>query len=448
MSKGRLLLVEDDPLLQVAVRRFLEIEGYDVAHAGTCSEAERACRSDPPDGILLDQVLPDGQGIDLLKRLKAIAPTVPVIMLTAHGSIEMAVQAIKHGAEQFLTKPADLQALRVLLERLLVNERLRRRQLAGRSLRDRERLDPFQGTSEAIAALGREARRLLPADGPVLIFGETGTGKGVLARWLHDNGRRAEESFVDLNCAGLSRDLVETELFGHEAGAFTGAAKPKAGLLEVADKGTFFLDEVGDTQPAVQAKLLKVIEEKSFRRLGDTRDRQVDVRLIAATHRDLISLSEEGRFRSDLLFRINTFTLVVPPLRDRREDIPLLASTLVERFVRELGRDVVLSGDALAALRGYAWPGNVRELRNVLERAVFMTSEGVIRPEDIRFMVGGGGEPSAGRAVSLDEVERRHIRSILEAEGGNVEGAARLLQISKSSLYQRLKRFKIPPFDS
>jgi DNA-binding NtrC family response regulator len=298
------------------------------------------------------------------------------------------VRAVKEGAEHFLTKPVELQALLVILQRLLENRRTHQRQLASKSRQTRETVDPFLGTSTAMRRLAEEAKKIFVAESPILIQGETGSGKGVLAKWLHNHGPRTEEAFVDLNCAGLSHELLETELFGHEKGAFTGATSRKSGLLEVAHHGTVFLDEIGDMDPQVQPKLLKVLEEKCFRRLGEVRDRHVDIRLIAATHQDLNALVREKKFRSDLYFRINTIPLIVPPLRERVEDILPLSHHLLHLIAAELGRsEVTLRPEAERALQEYPWPGNVRELRNVLERAVLLSDKNTLSREHLRFDV-------------------------------------------------------------
>jgi DNA-binding NtrC family response regulator len=361
------------------------------------------------------------------------------VILTGHGTIDLAVRAIKEGAEHFLTKPVELKALQVLLERVLENARNRQQRLAGRARERRLSLDPFLGSSDTIRHLQDEAQRLRSSESPILIQGETGTGKGVLARWLHDQGPRAGEAFVDLNCAGLTKDFLETELFGHEKGAFTGAAGAKQGLLEVAHRGTVFLDEIGDMDPEVQPKLLKVLEEKRFRRLGDVRDRQVDIRLIAATHHDLLELVREKRFRSDLYFRIHTLPLLVPPLRQRAADVGPLAESLLASIAADLGRPRLrLSGEAVAALRAYAWPGNIRELRNVLERAALLTDGELLAQRDLRFEAQMPGVASGG---TLEDVERGHIERTLREEGGRVEQAARRLGVPRSSLYQKIKKF-------
>jgi DNA-binding NtrC family response regulator len=266
----------------------------------------------------------------------------------------------------------------------------------------------------------------------------------VLARWLHANGPRAEEPIVDLNCAGLSREFLETELFGHGKGAFTGAAASKPGLLEVANRGTVFLDEIGDVDPAVQPKLLKVIEEKRYRRLGEVQDRHADVHLIAATHRDLGRLVSDGQFRKDLYFRINAIPLTVPPLRERREDIPAIAAGLLEGMAREMGRTFSLSPAALERLAAHPWPGNVRELRNVLERAILLGENPVVSPEDLLFDAGGAAPgPEPGRPRTLLEAERSSIEAALRETGGHVASAAERLGVPRSTLYQKLKQHGI-----
>jgi DNA-binding NtrC family response regulator len=443
MRKGRVLIVDDEAGVRFALRKFLEAKGYEVEDVASCQEAEAVFRAEPPDAAVLDHRLPDGSGIDLVTRLKEQAPSVPLVILTGHGSIELAVQAIQNGADQFLTKPLQLPALLVILERALENQRNRQKQLAGRSTLTPP--DPFVGPSAAIKQLAAESRKVVQSESPILIEGETGTGKGVLARWLHQNGPRAEEAFVDLNCAGLTRELLETELFGHEKGSFTGATASKIGLLEAAHHGTVFLDEIGDMDPPVQPKLLTVLEEKRFRRLGDVRDRHVDIRLLAATHHDLGRLAQEGKFRSDLYFRISTLPLTVPPLRERFEDIPILARGFLARFAAEMGRGgVSLADDGLAALQQYRWPGNIRELRNVLERAVLVSEGDVIRRQDLRFALAQGAPAPAEGGGTLEDLERRGIEKALEAEAGHVDRAARRLGVPRSSLYKKIKKYGLP----
>ncbi len=315
----------------------------------------------------------------------------------------------------------------------------------------RDRVDPFLGETPAIRELHEKTEAVLRTDSPVLIQGETGTGKTELAKWIHRNSRRADEAFVDLNCAGISREFLETELFGHEKGAFTGAAGAKQGLLEVADRGTVFLDEIGDMDAQVQASLLKVLEEKRFRRLGDVRDRNVDIRLIAATHHDLGALVAERRFRQDLYYRISALELRVPPLRERDKDIPAIAETLLERLTRDLGHPPVDFGaEALDALRRYSWPGNIRELRNVLERALLRTRGEVLDVRALDFPSGGAitapVAPAASavrRSGTLDDVEKEYIEQVLREENGAIDRVAERLGVSRSAVYYKTKKHGI-----
>jgi DNA-binding NtrC family response regulator len=391
--------------------------------------------------------LPDGDGVHLIGQLRATDPDVPCIVLSGHGTIDLAVQALKEGAENFITKPIKSGLLETLIPRLLQQQASRKRTIVQDAREARADLDPFLGTSPAIRALAEDARRMVGADGPLLLLGETGSGKGVLARWFHRNGPRREETFVDLNCAALSREFLESELFGHDRGAFTGAVAAKPGLLEIAHRGMLFLDEIGDMDLAIQAKLLKVLEDKRFRRLGDIREREVSVRLIAATHHDLRDLVAAQRFRRDLYFRIGTLPLTVPPLRERAEDIPVLVDNLLHRIGSELGRPGMrVSGSALAALVDYAWPGNLRELRNLLERAVLLTDGTTIGVRELRLHARSDTASRSNASIAtedltLAELERRHIERIYEAEQYNVQRAAVRLGIPRSSLYQKLARF-------
>jgi DNA-binding NtrC family response regulator len=376
------------------------------------------------------------------------------------------VRAIREGAAHFLTKPVELPALLVILQRLIESQRDHQKQLAGKARATRMPVDPFVGTSPAIRALAEQARKVVPSPSPILILGETGAGKGVLAHWLHANGARAEETFVDVNCAGLPKELLETELFGHEKGAYTGAVTSKTGLLEVAHRGTLFLDEIGDMDLQVQAKLLKVIEEKRFRRLGSVSDRRVDVQLISATNQNLAQLVEEKRFRAVLYFRINTLPLHVPPLRERLEDITLLARRLLMNIAADLARPSPgLSPEAQAALQGYAWPGNIRELRNVLERALLLGGRDMLERADLRLIahfqlpianlpglqsamddrrsaMETGNLQSAIGNDRLDQVERQHIERVVGEEGGNMNRAAQRLGIPRSTLYHKMRKYR------
>ena len=440
MHRGNtILVVDDDAGVRQALSRFLRAEGFKIVEAESVRQAEDAASNAGPDLAIVDQRLPDGTGIDLLPKLRSILPEIGFVILTAHGTIDLAVQAIKRGADQFLTKPIDMSALLTLVARLLEGRRNRRKQLAARPRT--EALDPFPGPSPRMRQLAADGAEARDADRPVLILGETGTGKGVLARWLHEGGPRAEEPFVDLNCAGMSRELLDAELFGHEVGAFTSAVKAKLGLLEVAHRGSVFLDEVGDMDVGIQSRLLKVLEEKRFRRLGDVRDRFIDIRLIAATHQDLGRLISAGRFREDLYYRISALELRIPALRERPEDIPFLARQILQAFAHEIGRQVPeMSEEVMATLQAHHWPGNIRELRNVLETAALRGRSETLAPEDLRLRPPAGFETPDASPQTLAQVESQHVRRTLSAMNGHVAHTARALGISTSSLYVKIKR--------
>jgi len=440
--KSKILVIEDETQFQGLLREYLQMNGYEVLVAETCAKGEDLWREALPDAAVIDYQLPDGNALDLLPRLRAIHPANPVIVLTGHGSIELAVEAIKLGAEQFLTKPPELKALLAMIQRGLDNQRNRQNQQAEQTRNQRNRVNPFLGVSSSIKKLEETCNKVRSAETTILLQAETGCGKGVLARWFHQNGPRAAEPFVDLNCGGLSRDLLETELFGHQKGAFTGAVQNKTGLFEIAHRGVLFLDEIGDVDLVIQPKLLKVLEEKQFRRLGDVRDKKVDARLIAATHQDLARLVQENRFRGDLYFRISTIRLTIPPLRERPEDVEILARYLLDRLIADLGSGPVeLSQSALRALASYSWPGNIRELRNLLERAVLLSGTGVLTDKDLHFdallerPVGESGNKT------LEEMEREYIDLVLHREKGHVESAAKRLGIPRSSLYHKIKQY-------
>jgi DNA-binding NtrC family response regulator len=444
MTTRRILLVDDEPEVRLPLRRYFEKKGYAIEEVGTVAAALTAFAGARPDLVLLDYGLPDGNGVTCLKGLKELDASVPMIMLTAHGSIELAVQAIKDGAEQFFTKPVELPALEVVIGRILENDRIRHVTEVSKSQRARRSLDPFVGESPAIRQLAEQASRVATATTPVVILGETGSGKGVLARWLHENGPRSGDAFVDLNCAGLSRELLESELFGYQKGAFTGATASKPGLMEMAHRGTLFLDEVGDVDLLVQAKLLKVIEDMRIRRLGDVQDRQVDVRLIAATHRDLAEAVREEKFREDLYFRICRIPLRIPPLRERGADLVVLARQILERVSAEMGRGRLrLSGEAEKALYAHSWPGNVRELRNVLEHASLFSKGDVLQPDDFRESWKAAASPRAEAPQTLDEAEKVHIESMLRLNNWAVPRTAEVLGISRTALYDRIRKHGI-----
>ena len=446
MRKDRILVVEDELAVREVISCFLQRRNYDVIVTDSCATAEQLTRATHPDAAILDYCLPDGNALSLIPRLKAIEPTIPLIVLTGFGSIELAVEAVKLGAENFLTKPTELAALTLMIQHCIKNQRNRQKPSSENSIQRCETANPFLGVSPGVSNLEEMARKTVSSDSSILIQGETGTGKGVLARWLHQNGPRACAPFVDLNCSALSCDLLETELFGHERGAFTGAVQSKIGLLEIAHRGTVFLDEIGDMDLQVQPMLLNVLEEKRFRRLGGLRDQTVDIRLIAATHHDMPRRVRDKSFRSDLYFRISTIPLRTPPLRERVQDIPIIANTILEGLSKNLGTGPCeISPGAMRMLQTYVWPGNIRELRNILERAILLNGGRLVTDRDLQFDHEAISEVPAktNEATTLEELERHHIEEALFLEGGRVERAARKLGIPRSSLYHKIKHYGI-----
>ena len=447
MSKSKVLVIDVDPVIRSGICSFLIAQGHTVAEAANSHDAKMQFEKFRPDAAILDFSFPNGDALQLLQRIKSTDSSIPVIVLTGQSSLELAVRAIQDGAEQFLIKPVDLSALHAVLLRTLTNRRYRQQSLASISRTKRECVDPFLGNSPAIRRLEALAKRVLNSESPVLLQGETGSGKGVLANWMHRNGPRAEEAFLDLNCAGLSRELLESELFGHAKGAFTSAVNAKQGLLEVADRGTVFLDEIGDIDLQVQPKLLKVLEDRVFRRVGDVHDKAVDIRLISATHRELLDLVQQQRFREDLYYRVNTVPLRVPPLRERTEDIPMLVQHFLNRLSQDCGRgEVVADKSVMDALQQYSWPGNIRELRNVLERAVLIAEHNHLTARHLQLhnSTHTGQLPMRSVTGTLKQMERAYINLVLEDEGGCIDRSARRLGIPRSSLYNKMKRFEIP----
>jgi DNA-binding NtrC family response regulator len=446
-----LLIVDDEEELCEILSSYFVKRGYVVHVAAGVREALLRCKTILPDIAIVDCLLPDGNGLDLISVLKNQNNKISIFVLTGHGSIDFAVRAIKQGAEQFLTKPVDLKFLASQIEKAVENQRAHRYRTANANNRAQWQRNPFLGRSAAIQRLENEVEKIVTSDLPVLIEGETGSGKGVLAGWLHNNGPRSSEAFVDVNCAGLSKELLESELFGHEKGSFTGAVTAKPGLLESAHHGTTFLDEIGDMDLAIQPKLLKIVEEKTFRHVGGIRDKILDTRLIAATHCDLMRMVREKTFRSDLYFRINTIPIRIPSLRSRPEDVPLLAQFFIERLRNDLGyANLDLSRSALSSLEGYKWPGNIRELRNVLERAALIAGDTVIDNAHLLLRYNNHSAVQFDDIwhLSMEKLEAMHIERVLEQTSWSVCQAAEKLGIAKSTLYAKLKHHQISVEDS
>jgi DNA-binding NtrC family response regulator len=444
VRKDRVLIVEGEKESRGVLRQYIEDQGYEVATAGTCVLAEQLWRTNRPDVAILDYSLPDGNALGLIPRLKAIDASIPIIILTGYGSIDLAVEAVRLGAENFLPKPAELSTLHVMIERSLEHQRIHRQQLADRTIGDRGTLDPFLGRSESIQRLADLAHRVALSDTSVLIQGEPGTGKGTIARWLHQNGPRASEPFVETNCSGLSPDVLELELFGDEQVDVEGNLQAKAGLFEIGHKGTVLLEGIENVDFENQSRLLKAVEERQFHRFGEACDRRVDVRLIAATQQLMAQPTLRKHFRGDFYYRIRWMTLSVPPLRERIEDIPILSAHILDKLTTNLGTGSLELGPvAVRALQGYSWPGNIRELRNVLERVALVAGNELLADQDLDFDVHLEQYLAGiGQFRTLGEMERNYIQQVLHKEHGRVQSAARRLGIPRSSLYHKLKQYK------
>jgi DNA-binding NtrC family response regulator len=440
-----LIVDDDDALRQTLVRRFQRLQ-MTVAEARNGAEALARVNEVRHDVALLDLHLPDMTGIDLLTRLKEHQPELEALMLTAHGSIETAIEAMKGGAYDYLTKPFHLPELEVHIQKALEKVRLARRE---RQWVDRLRFESprYQliGSSPDLRRVVQLIEKVAPTESTVLVRGASGTGKELVARALHFNSPRRDRPLVTINCAALQETLLESELFGHEKGAFTGAVAAKAGLIEVAEGGTLFIDEIAEMAPGLQAKLLRVLENLRFRRVGSTQEIQADVRVIAATNKNLEDEQKAGRFREDLFYRINVVTISLPPLRDRAGDI----SELVEHFLttRQIGpQRPRLDPDALQVLAAYDWPGNVRELANVLERAQILAEDSLITVDDLPDSLVGVAPPGVkcdSDPQHLRAMERRHVLTILRQEKGNKVHAAKILGISRRALYRLISKYHL-----
>lgn len=451
-SAQTLLIVDDERSLRFSIGEWARDAGYTPLEAANSREALERVREHGVDAVLLDLKLGDEDGLKVLKQLREADPLLPVVMLTGHGSVEHAVRAIKIGAYDFMLKPPDLDHLGVVLERALEHARLRREVDHLRATAPSAQ--PIVGESESLQrAMQRLERAAKSGTSTVLIRGETGSGKELMARFLHSKSARAGGPFIELNCSAIPETLLESELYGHERGAFTDAKRFRKGLFELADGGTLLLDEIGEMAPQLQAKLLRVLETRTFRRVGGHADITVDVRVVAATHRDLAKMVAEGRFREDLYFRLNVVPVEIPPLRERTADVAVLAAHFVTRFCRELGRPAArLHPAALATMKAYAWPGNVRELKNVIERVVLLEADDEILaehlPSEMTRAAGGAAEPSAepfpaGQVRPFTEIEKMAIEHALRVCDGNKTRAATLLGISRQTLRTKLKEYAL-----
>ena len=454
-----ILVVEDKESLRSMLRKTLEARGYSVEESGDAYEARRKVQADRFLVVLTDLRLPAGSGFDVLQASKEADPQAPVIVMTAFGTVDEAVRAMKEGATDFLTKPVDTEHLLLVLERAMERQRLQTKYvLLKEEYQRRFGLPKLMGEDPALKETMLAVQRAAATDATVLVLGESGTGKELMSRALHQLSARAKGPFVAINCAAIPEALLENELFGHEKGAFTGATGRKIGKAEMAHHGTLFLDEIGDLPLSLQGKILRLVQERQFERVGGVQTLTVDVRVVAATNRDLRAAVAAKEFREDLFFRLSVFPIDIPPLRRRRGDIALLSEAFLERYARELGRRALrLSDEARAALQGHSWPGNVRELQNTLERAVILCDGTTIGPEHLRLGAASSDGPVIADVIdlsgTLEDVSRRAaeraeeevLRLAMREADGNRAQAAKRLGLSLSTLGRRLRELGLDP---
>ena len=441
-AKPHILVVDDEKVVRESLYEWFAEDGYPVETADSGRQALQKLQESSRDILLIDIKMPGMDGLELQQKAKEIAPEAAIIIMTAYASVDTAVQALKEGAYDYITKPFDPEDLEHL-----VNKAAERQQLVRENLQLREKIEAVSedvgeiiGTSPEIQQVCETIRTVAPTDTTVLISGESGTGKELVARAIHRASPRRQMPLVTVNCAGLPEGLIESELFGHEKGAFTGAQYRRKGKFELADGGTIFFDEIGDISPKTQIDLLRVLEEKIITRVGGNQPIQVDFRVIAATHRDLARAVEQETFRLDLFYRLNIFTIPLPPLRQRRADIPLLAQNFLEKAARDIGRPTCgISKPAMELLQTYSWPGNVRELENLIERAVVLQRGEKIQPQDLPLTP--PEQPPSPGELSLSEMEKHHIQTVLDQMSGNVSRAARALEIDRVTLYNKIRKY-------
>ena len=446
---SKILVVDDEVQLRTLLSRMLELEGYEVCQAGDCRTALKQLEFQSPDVVLCDVFLPDGNGVDLVSSVKKTAPNVEIILLTAHGNIPDGVQAIKNGAFDYITKGDDNNKIIPLVSRAVEKARMNvRLEKLEKKVGHTYSFDSVLGDSKALKDAVSLAQKVSGTDVPVLLTGETGTGKEVFAQAIHYNSKRAKQNFVAVNCSSFSKELLESEMFGHKAGSFTGALKDKKGLFEEADNGTIFLDEIGEMAIELQAKLLRILETGEYIKIGDTKPTRVNVRVVAATNRNLPEEITAGRFREDLFYRLSVFQIHLPPLRERAGDVRILAKAFVKDFSVRLARPVTeITPAFLEALEQQPWKGNIRELRNVIERSLIVCESERLDvadlPLDIQNTHYEQSDETTPGSFELSAMERRHIARVLEYTKGNKTEAARLLKIGLTTLYRKIEEYGI-----
>lgn len=449
IDMSKILIIDDEVQIRTLLTRMMELEGYDVCQAGDCRAALKQLELQNPDVVLCDVFLPDGNGVDLVLAIKKAAPNVEVILLTAHGNIPDGVQAIKNGAFDYITKGDDNNKIIPLISRAVEKARMNvRLEKLEKKVGQTYSFDSILGESKVLKDAVSLAQKVSGTDVPVLLTGETGTGKEVFAQAIHYSSKRARQNFVAVNCSSFSKELLESEMFGHKAGSFIGALKDKKGLFEEANNGTIFLDEIGEMAFELQAKLLRILETGEYIKIGDTKPTRVNVRIIAATNRNLSQEIVAGRFREDLFYRLSVFQIHLPPLRERAGDIRLLAKAFIKSFAEQLARPVVEIAPAfLEALDSQPWKGNIRELRNVIERSMIVCESGYLDIADLPFDIQNAhyehSNDSSPGSFELSAMERRHIARVLEYTKGNKTEAARLLKIGLTTLYRKIEEYKI-----
>ena len=441
------LIIDDEEKIRILLARIIGLEDFEVCEAATCKSALKRLEQQEIDVVLCDVKLPDGNGVELVKEIKEKFPLTETILLTAYGNIVDGVQAIKNGAFDYITKGDDNNRIIPLLHRAIEKVTLAKRvKQLEKQVSNKYSFNNILGTSPVILQAVALAKKVAATDASVLLLGETGTGKEVFAQAIHDGGSRNKKPFVAVNCSAFIRELLESELFGHKAGAFTGAVKDKKGLFEEANTGTIFLDEVGEMPHELQARLLRVLETGEFMKVGDTKTIKVNVRIIAATNRDLSKEIEEENFRSDLYYRLAAFEIMLPSLKERTEDIDALANYFTRIFSAKTNKTTpFLQKEYLDTLKRYHWPGNIRELKNVIERSIILEDGGQLTPLSLPFelQAAGPGIQSGFSAFDLSGVEKLHIQKVLNYTRGNKAEAARLLNIGLTTLYRKIEEYKI-----